>query len=155
MVRSHTDDNKGTEPPRLTPKVWTVGSIPVTDKDFLDWCGHQTKKRTAFSMMKLYVQQLNIEAIMLHERQQKEQKEQSHLAETAEAVLSSEPAESLTTSTTEDTPMNIPIPNLQNISSPASQNISNPNPQNSPAVGWIPAPLNLEPPLRSVPLNHL
>jgi hypothetical protein len=76
----------------------------------------------------------------------KEQKEQSHLAETAEAVLSSEPAESLTTSTTEDTSMNIPTPNPQNISSPTSQNISNPNPQNSPAVDWIPAPLNLEPP---------
>jgi hypothetical protein len=97
MVRSHTDDNKGTETPRLAPKVWTVGSIPVTDKGFLDWCEHQTKKRTALSMMKLYVQQLNIGAIVLHERQQKEQKEQSHLVETAETVLSSEPAESLTT----------------------------------------------------------
>jgi hypothetical protein len=40
MVRSDTDEDKGTEPPRLNRKVWTMGSIPTTDKDFLGWCEH-------------------------------------------------------------------------------------------------------------------
>ena len=93
MVRSHMDDDKGSDSPKLTRKVWTVGSIPATDKDFLEWCEHQTKKRTTLSMMKLYTQQLNLVAIMLHEQQQKEQKEQLHLAETAEAIPSPEPTE--------------------------------------------------------------
>jgi len=104
MVRSHTDDDKGTDPPKLTRKVWTVGSIPATDKGFLEWCGHHIKKRTTLAMMKLYVQQLNIESIMLHERQQKEQKEQLHLADTAEAIPASDPAETFTAAGTDGNP---------------------------------------------------
>jgi hypothetical protein len=73
-------------------------------------------------MMKLYVQQLNLEGIMLHERQQKEQKEQLHLVDTAEAIPSSEPTETLTTSITDGTSMNIPTLNSQNILSPDSLN---------------------------------
>jgi hypothetical protein len=141
MVRSETDNDKETVPPKPIRKAWTMGSIPATDKDFLEWCGHQTtKKRATLSMTKLYVQQLNLEGIMLHERQQKEKKEQLHLADTAEAISSSEPTETLTTSITNDTSMNTPTPNPQNILSTDSQNISNPDPQNNPA------PLNLEPP---------
>jgi hypothetical protein len=68
MVRSHSDDNKGAESPRLSPKVWTVGSIPVTDEGFLRWYGYQTNKGTPLAMMTLYVQQLKLEAKMLHEQ---------------------------------------------------------------------------------------
>jgi hypothetical protein len=171
MVRSQSDDNKETEPPRLSPKVWTVGSIPVTDEGFLKWCGYQTKKGAPLAMMTLYVQQqLNLEAKMLHEQQRKERRELSHPSETAGAVLLSEPNEQSTASATEGTSMNSPTPNpqnipfpvsqnipfpvsqnisfpvSQNISSPVSRNISNPVPQNIQAAGWIPTSLNLEPP---------
>jgi hypothetical protein len=98
MVRSYSDDNKGTEPPRLSPKVWTVGSIPVTDEGFFKWCGYQTKRGTPLAMMTLYVQQLNLEAKMLHEQQRKERRELSHPSETAGAVLLSEPNEPSTAS---------------------------------------------------------
>ena len=118
MVRSHSDDNKGTEPPRLSPKVWTVGSIPVTDEGFLRWSGYQTKKGTPLAMMALYVQQLNLESKMLHEQHRKEQKESSHSPGTAEAVPLSKPNEPSTTSATEDAPMKSPTPKPQNISSP-------------------------------------
>jgi hypothetical protein len=122
MVRSHTDDDKGTDPPKLTHKVWTVGSIPATDKGFLEWCRLQTKKGATVAMMNLYVHQLNIESIMLHERQQKEQKEQLHLADTAEAISASDSAETFTAAGTDGNPLNIPNP--QNIPSPNPQNIS-------------------------------
>jgi hypothetical protein len=94
-------------------------------------------------MMALYVQQLNLEAKMLHEQQRKKQKGPYHPPETAEAVPLSEPNEPATTSATEDAPMNSPTPNPQNILPLLSQNISNPDPQNIQAVGWTPAPLNM------------
>jgi hypothetical protein len=112
MVRSHTDDDKISDPPKLTRKVWTVGSIPATDKGFLEWCGLQTKKGTTVAMMNLYVQQLNIESIMLHERQQKKQKEQLHLAGIAEAIPASDPAETFSAAGTVGTPLNIPNPQI-------------------------------------------
>ena len=118
MVRSHTDDDKGTDPPKLTRKVWTVGSIPATDKGFLEWCGLQIKKGTTVAMMNLYVQQVNIESIMLHERQQKEQKEQLHLADTAEAIPASDPAETFTAAGTVATPLNIPNPQISSFPPP-------------------------------------
>jgi hypothetical protein len=145
MVRSETDNDKGTELLKLTHKVCAVGSIPATEKGFLKWCGHQTKKRSTLVMMKLYVQQLNIESIMLHERQQKEQKEQLHLADTAEAILSSEPAERLTTSIADDFSLNIPTPNPQNIPSPTSLNISNPSPQNNTSPPNLELPSQISP----------
>ncbi len=49
--------------------MYTVGSIPNTDETFLEWCGYQTQKRGALEMMKLYVNQLNVEAHMLYEHQ--------------------------------------------------------------------------------------
>ena len=64
-------------------------------------------------MMKLYVNQLNLETQMVYEQQVKKQKEQMHPTDAAEVIPSSEQAEAL----------NIPIPNTQNISSPNTQNI--------------------------------
>ncbi len=46
-----------------------MGSIPSTDQQFLDWCGYQAQKRGALEMMKLYVNQLNVESHMLYEQQ--------------------------------------------------------------------------------------
>jgi hypothetical protein len=95
-------------------------------------------------MMTLYVQQLNLEAKMLHERQRKEQKGPSHPPETAEAVPLSEPNEPSTTLATEDAPMNSPAPKPQNILSPISQSIPSPVPQNisSPVSQNIPFPIS-------------
>ena len=133
-------------------------NIPATDKDFLEWREDQpllTHDLEVQQAMMVYVKWLNLKGRETYEQQKKVYEAYILSAKPVDAVPATEPAESLATSTTEDTPMNIPTLNPQNISSPASQNISNPNPQNSPAVGWIPAPLNLEPPLSSVPLNHL
>ncbi len=75
MVRSETDNDKGTAPPKPVRRVYKMGSIPNTDENFVEWCGYQTQKRGALEMMKLYVNQLNVESHMLYERQEKEQKE--------------------------------------------------------------------------------
>jgi hypothetical protein len=143
MVRSKTDNEKGTEPPKLTHKVWTVGSIPATDKDFLEWCKLQIKKRSTVTMMNLYVQQLNIENEVLHERQKKAQKEQVHSAETAEVIPAYDPAETFTASGTDGTPLNILDPQI--IPSPTSLNISNPSPQNNISPPNLELPSQISP----------
>jgi hypothetical protein len=75
MVRSESDNDKGTAPPKPFRKIWAMGSIPATDKDFLEWQGRQTstvRAHGAVYTMNLYVQQLNIEGKMVYERQLKE-----------------------------------------------------------------------------------
>ncbi len=61
MVRSSTDGNKGTALPKPIHKLWTMGTIPVTDKGFLGWYEqqpqHVRKHGTAYCM-NLYVQNL-------------------------------------------------------------------------------------------------
>ena len=143
MARSHTDD-KGTESSRLTPKVWTVGSIPATDEGFIRWSGYQTKKGTTLAMMTLYVNQLNIESRMLHEQQRKEQKQSSPPPGTAEAVPLPEPNEQSTALATEATSLISPIPKPQISSSPVPQISSSPVPQISsspvPQISSSPVP---------------
>jgi hypothetical protein len=156
MVRSATDDDKGTAPPKPVRKIWTMGSFPATDKDFLEWCENQAQFRGTRSRsygtldaMKLYVQHRNIESKMLYERQLKERKDQIHLAEPVDAVLTSKPGVTKAPDDTDDTTMNIlnpqiiSFPNSQNILSPDSQNISQ-SPEHS-------APLILEPPSQISP----
>jgi hypothetical protein len=134
MVRSDTDDDKGTVPPKLTRKVWTVGSIPATDKDFLGWCEYQTQKQGTLRMMKLYVQQKNIESKMLYERQLKEQKDQLLSTNLVDAIPTTEPSG---TNTPDGTDGSTLPPDSQNISDPQS-------PEHS-------APLILEPPSQISP----
>jgi hypothetical protein len=141
MVRSETDNDKGTAPPKPVRKVWTTGSILTTDKDFLEWLGRQPSTVRApgtVYLMNLYVNQLNIECQMVYERQLKEHKERLHSTRPVDAVPAIEPGgsnvpegmDSTTQNIVLDTPQNISSPNSQNISSPNSQNISSPNPQN-------------------------
>jgi hypothetical protein len=119
MVRSETDNDKGTAPPKPARRMYSMGSIPNTDEKFLEWCGYQTQKRGALEMMRLYVNQLNVEAHMLYERQNKEQKELIIAATNATDEL---PAAELP-----EANMNIPTPQI--ISSPNSQNIPQPQSQ--------------------------
>jgi hypothetical protein len=135
MVRSDTDNDKGTAPPKPILKVWTMGSIPATDKDFLGWCEDQTKvlgtrsrNYGTLDAMKLYMQHLNLESRELYERQLKERKDQLLLTNPVDAVPTPEPSGTKAPDDTDGTTMNIPNP--QNISSPNSQNISFPNSQN-------------------------
>ncbi len=101
-----------------------MGSIPNTDEKFLEWCGYQTQKRGALEMMRLYVNQLNVEAHMLHERQNKERKELIIVATNAtDEVPAAEPLE---TSMNNPNPQIIPSPNSQNIPPPQSQEQSTP-----------------------------
>jgi hypothetical protein len=131
MVRSETDNDKGTLPPKPVRRVYSMGSIPNTDEKFLEWCGYQTqmKKRGALEMMKLYVNQLNMESHMLYERQMKERKELIIAATNATDKIPA--AELLEASMNNLNPQIIPAPNTQNISSPNTQNISSPNAQNT------------------------
>ncbi len=74
MVRSETDNDKGA--PLLKPirKVWTMGTVPATDKGYIDWLGQQPKsvsKHGTAYCMNLYVQNLNFEGKILYERQLK------------------------------------------------------------------------------------
>ena len=125
MVRSETDD-KGTAPLPSKPihRVVTVGSIPNSDVKFLEWCGYQTKKQSTLEMMKLYVNQLNVESQVLYERQVKEQKEQitsATIADDNDSVSLNEPLETAAPSEANEAPMN--NPNSQNIPIPSPQNI--------------------------------
>jgi hypothetical protein len=77
MVRSATDDDRGTAPPKPIRKSWTMESIPATDKDFLEWrkdqylLSHGLGVREA---MVVYVEQLNFESSERYELKMKEHK---------------------------------------------------------------------------------
>ncbi len=103
-----------------------------------------------------YVNQLNFES---GERYELEMKDYRALLLSADPKdtdedrdQTAEPAKIKASDGTNGTTMNIlntqniPTPNPQNILPLLPQNISNPHPQNIQAVGWIPAPLNIEPP---------
>ncbi len=65
MVRSATDDDKGTAPPKPFHKLWTMGSIQANDKGFLEWrqdgclMSHGLGVREA---MVVYLDQLHFES---------------------------------------------------------------------------------------------
>ena len=132
MVRSETDKDIGTVLPKPVRRIVSLGSIPNTDQQFLDWCGYQTQKRGTLEMMKLYVNQLNVEEHMLYEqqltnyeRQKKERKERIIEAANADDELpTAEPLETAALSGENETSMNNPNP--QNINSPQTQEQSTP-----------------------------
>jgi hypothetical protein len=133
MVRSETDNDKGTTLPKPIRKIWVMGNIPATDKEFLEWLGRQTSIVRAHGTvyaMNLYVQQLNTESEILYEQQLKEHREYFHL--TTDAVLAPEPSETNAPDGSNNTTQNISSHNPQNISSPDFQSISSPNSQNIP-----------------------
>jgi hypothetical protein len=108
----------------------TMRSIPSTDQQFLEWCGYQTKKQSPLEMMRLYVNQLNVESKMIYERQVKERKEQLILATNmADAVPETEPLETTALSEANETSMNNPNPQIS--PAPNTQNIPNPTPEHS------------------------
>ncbi len=138
MVRSAIDDNKGTAPPKPVRKIWTMGSIPATDKDFLVWCENQAQSRGTRSRnygtldaMKLYVQHLNIESKMLYERQLKERKDQPHLTEpVVDAVPTPEPSGTKAPDDTDGTTRTFSPPIPRTFSLPTPKTFQTPNPQN-------------------------
>ena len=96
MVRSETDNDKGTAPPKPVRKIWTTGSISASDKDYVEWLGRQPstfRARGTVYGMNLYVNQLNVECQMVYERQLKEYKERLHSSEPVDAVPANEPCE--------------------------------------------------------------
>ena len=114
----------------------TLGSIPNTDVQFLEWCGYQTRKQSPLDMMKLYVNKLNEESHQLYERQKKEHKEQIIKATNADDLPA---AELLESSLNNPNSQIIPSPNSQNIPLPRTQEQSTPlipeHPsQNSPVL---------------------
>ena len=131
MVRSTTDEDKGTAPAKPVRRLYTVGSIPNTDEKFLVWCGYQTQKRGALEMMKLYVNQLNVESHMLHEQQlanhERQKKEQKELIINATNNTDEAPMAELLEST-----MNNPNPQI--ISPHISQNIPEPQLQEQSTI---------------------
>ena len=147
MVRSETDNDEGTAPPKPVRRVYTVGSIPNTDENFLVWCGYQTQKRGALEMMKLYVNQLNVESHMLYEQQlseyERQKKEHKELIIKATNADDLPAAELLESSLNNPNSQIIPSPNSQSIPSPNSQIIPSPNSQNIS----LPKPKNSQPPL--------
>ena len=119
-----------------------MGSIPNTDGKFLDWCGYQTQKRGALEMMRLYVNQLNVESHMLYEQQLSEYERQKK--ERKELIIkTTNEADELPTADLLESSMNIPNP--QNIPSPNSQNIPQPqaHEQSTPLLPEHPSQINL------------
>ncbi len=166
MVRSETDDNKGTAPPKPVRKTWILGSIPTTDKDYLELHRRQSsgvRSQGTVYTMNLYVQQLNIEEKMIYERQLKEHKEHLQSTGPLDAVPTLEPSGTNAPEGTDSTnqnifltsPRNSSSPNPQNISFPSSRNNSNLFPRNSlspstPGLSSQNSP-TLPPPLASSP----
>ncbi len=94
--RVRFERDKGTAPPKPVRKMWTTGSIPATDKDFLEWLGRQSsalRARGTVYVMNLYVNQLNVECQTVYELQLKEHKERLHSSEPVDAVPANEPCE--------------------------------------------------------------
>ncbi len=130
MVRSETDEDKGTAPPKPVRKMWTTGSIPATDKDFLEWLGRQPsalRARGTVYVMNLDVNQLNVECQMVYERQLKEHKERLHSSEPVDAVQASEPGETNVPEGIDNVPEHLfPQPSEQILSRPLEQILSRP-----------------------------
>ncbi len=85
MVESATDKGKGTAPIKPIRKSWAIGSIPATDKDFLEWRKDQSLVSygcTVLEGMVHYVNQLNFESG--GERYEREMKEYKALLLSAE-----------------------------------------------------------------------
>ena len=75
MVRSESDRNKGTAPPKPIRKIWTIGSISANDKGFIEWRKDQSLMShgcTVLEGMVHYVNQLNFESEERYEREMKE-----------------------------------------------------------------------------------
>ena len=130
MVRSTTDRNKGTAPPKPIRKIWTIGSISADDKGFLEWRKDQSLMShgcTVLEGMVHYVNQLNFESEERYEREMKEYKALPLSAANNDTCSdpdqTAEPAKLKALDDTSNTNMNIPTPQ---IISPLSQNISEP-----------------------------
>ena len=137
MVQSATNKDKGTAPIKPIRKSWAIGSIPATDKGFLEWREDQSLMNYGCNVLEgmvHYVNQLNFESGERYEREMKEYKALLLSAETndtdGDPDQTTDPAKVKALNGTNGTTMNIPIP--QNISSPNTQNISSPNAQNIP-----------------------
>ena len=127
MVRSETDRNKGTAPPKPIRKIWTIGSISADDKGFLEWRKDQSLMShgcTVLEGMVHYVNQLNFESEERYEREMKEYKALLLSAANndtgSDPDQAAEPAKLKALDDTSNTNMNIPTPQ---IISPLSQNI--------------------------------
>ena len=125
MVRSETDNEKGTPLPKPIRRLWTMGTVPSTDKGFIDWVAQQPKdvsKHGTAYCMNLYVQNLNFEDKITYERQLKEYNEKLQSMEGAGPTPSVEPIDDSAVGSND----------AQNMNIPTSLNISSPNPLNIP-----------------------
>ena len=139
MVRSTTDRNKGTAPPKPIRKIWTIGSISADDKGFLEWRKDQSLMShgcTVLEGMVHYVNQLNFESEERYEREMKEYKALPLSAANNDTCndpdQTAEPAKLKALDDTSNTNMNIPTPQIlpphisQNIPEHSSQEQSTP-----------------------------
>ena len=136
-----------------------MGTVPATDKGFIDWTAQQqpkelTKHGTAYCM-NLYVQNLNFEERILYDQKLKEYNDKLLSMEGAEPTPSAEPIEVIAVEGNDANDKNIPtslnipttlnIPNPQNSPTSSFQNTSLPEPQNNSS------PPAHDPPLQSNP----
>ena len=110
-----------------------MGSIPNTDGKFLDWCGYQTQKRGALEMMKLYVNQLNVESHMLYEQQLSEYERQKK--EHKELIIKATNADDLPAAELLESSLNNPnsqiIPSPEHTAAPSPRTVNPPYPRTS------------------------
>jgi hypothetical protein len=55
MVRSETDNDKGTAPPKPVRKIWTTGSISASDKDYVEWLGRHATRHLCFLERQFFI----------------------------------------------------------------------------------------------------
>ncbi len=111
MVRSETDNEKGTLLPKPIRKLWTMGTVPSTDEGFVNWVAQQPKSVTKHGTsycMNLYVQNLNFEDKITYERQLKEYNDKLQSMEGTEPTPSVEPIEEIAVESNDAQNMNIP-----------------------------------------------
>jgi hypothetical protein len=150
MVHSATD--KGTAPIKPIRKSWTIGSIPATDKGFLEW--REDKSLMSYGCNVLegmvhYMNQLNFKSGERYELEMKEYKALLLSADPKDTNedpdQTAEPAKMKAPDGTNGTTMNIPNP--QNISFPNTQNIPESQPQEQSTVPILELPSQNSPSL--------
>ncbi len=70
MVKSATDAKFRTAPPKPQPYFRVMGSIPVTDEDFIEWKEDHCTGRSVRDAMLMYIEHINAKCKIIYDQQE-------------------------------------------------------------------------------------
>jgi hypothetical protein len=135
MVKSATDAKSRTAPPKPQPYFRVMGSIPVTDEDFIEWKEDHCIGRSVRDAMLMYVEHINAKGKIIYDQQEAVYEaylltlKQTRQQTKEQAKAKGEPQSAIAIQIVHSPPAEQSLP--QNISPPAEQSLSQNNP--SPA----------------------